>query len=262
MTARHHTMRRSYALLIAAGILALAGCGHFLVPTAFRPVNVEDQIKQGAQTTMEVHDDGSVVWIQGRLEVSVRPMTDEELNRQFASFSDDGPGPGYMLPTNVYTYGNWKDPVTGKSPSRFSVFRVDVKNYEYPKVKFDVLATSIEADNQRIYYPWGQYDFEEYFRRFPRAYNGLGYMRYRERQSQLKRTLYPDDAFCFSGQELSGYIVFEDVHTDVREIIFKIPRFGLRYDFRNEPLETVDLSFRFERDLLKVSRRDQIAQAE
>jgi len=249
-------------MAVAFGVIIAVGCGHFLIPTAFRPVGSGDQIRHSEGTSMEVSDDGTIAWVQGRLEIPVRAMTDAELNRQFPTFSEDGDGPSFELPTNVFTYGDWEDPRSKTSPSRFSVFKIAVKNYEYPKVKFDALTPFIEASNGRVYFPWGQYDFEEFFRRFPLAYNGLGYLRFRERLSLLKLGLYPDNDFCFSGQEFEGYIVFDKMHDDVEDIIFRIPTVGIRYDYRDEPLETVALAYKFERDLIKVRRRDQIAAAE
>ena len=250
---------RTALIAAALGAITAVGCGHFLVPTAFQPAEAQNQIRHSEGTSMEVSDDGTVSWVQGRLEISARVMTDQELNRQFPAFSENSHGPGDELPTNVFTYGNWEDSRSGEPPTRFSVFRVIVKNYEYPKVKFDSLSPYIEAANGRVYYPWGQFDFEEFFRRFPLAYNGLGYLRFRERLSLLKLGLYPDNDFCFSGQEFEGYIVFDDMHTDVEDIVLKIPAVGIRYDYRDQPLETVDLAFKFNRDLIKVSRRDQVA---
>ena len=75
-------------------------------------------------------------------------------------------------------------------------------------------------------------------------------------RSQAK---YPDDEFCFSGQEVEGYVVFSKIHTDVGEIAVKIPEFGLRYNYRNEPVETIDLSFRFKRDIKKVKDIEKLA---
>jgi hypothetical protein len=208
---------------------------------------------------MEVLDDGTVAFYQNRLEVSVRPMSDEELNRQFASASSNSGGPAEELPSNPYTYGNWKDPRPGHVPKRFSIFKVNVKNYEYPKVKFDPLQVVVRSSNGRSYYPWGSYDVEEYFHRFPLAYSGLGYTRLNERRDIFNRAKYPDDEFCFSGQEVGGYIAFPKIHDDVEEVVVEIHGLGIRYNFRNEPVETIDLSFRFKRNIRKVKNLDELA---
>ncbi len=247
--------RRSWALALAL----LAGCGYYQIPGRFQPLEAEAQKTTTAGAQMEVRDDGSVNFILNRLEVSVRPMLDEELNRQFPALSADGKGPADEVPTNAFTFGDWKDPKTGQSPARFSVFKVSVKNYEYPKVKFDPLKTVVHAGNGRVYYPWGRYDFEEYFRRFPQAFNGLGYQRLAERRAMIKRSQYPEDEFCFSGQTTEGYILFPVIHNDVTEVTVEIPQVGIRYNFRDEPIEQMDLSFSFKRDMRKVKTYQELA---
>jgi len=248
-----------WTLLLLSGILvSFSGCGYYLVPENFQPLEVEKQETLGESTQMEVLDDGTVTFHQNRLEVSVRAMTDEELNRQFASASINSGGPAEELPSNPFTYGNWEDPRPGRVPKRFSIFRINVKNYEYPKVKLDPQQVVVRSSNGRSYYPWGSYDVEEYFRRFPLAFNGLGYMRLNERRDIFTRGRYPDDEFCFSGQEVGGYVVFSKIHDDVEEVIVEIPALGVRYDFRSEPVETIDLSFRFKRNIRKVKNLDEL----
>ena len=56
---------------------------------------------------MLVLDDGTVTFALNRLEVSVRPMTDEELNRQYPTQSNNASGPGDEVPSNPFTNGNW-----------------------------------------------------------------------------------------------------------------------------------------------------------
>ena len=244
---------------ILAVAALLLGCGHYLVPGRFQPFEAAQQQTDIQGSSIKILDDGTVTFVQNRLEVSVRPMTDEEINRQYPTQSTDASGPADELPSNPFTYGNWIDSRTGKSPQRLSIFKITVKNYEYPKVKFDPLAVTVESANGRHYYPWGSYDVEEYFRRFPIAFNGLGYLRYKERRDLYNRAKYPDDDFCFSGQEVEGYVVFSKIHDDVAEITVEIPELGLRYNFRNEPVETIDLRFRFKRDIQKVKNIDKLA---
>ena len=244
---------------ILAAVALLLGCGHYLIPGRFQPLEAAQQQTDIQGSSMKILDDGTVTFVQNRLEVSVRPMTDEEINRQYPTQSTDASGPADELPSNPFTYGNWIDPRTGKAPQRLSIFKITVKNYEYPKVKFDPLTVTVESTNGRRYYPWGSYDVEEYFRRFPIAFNGLGYLRYKERRDLYNRAKYPDDDFCFSGQEVEGYVVFSKIHGDVAEIVVEIPELGLRYNFRNEPVETIDLRFRFKRDIKKVKNIDALA---
>ncbi|MCY3788369.1 MAG: hypothetical protein OXH63_06225 [Gemmatimonadetes bacterium] len=248
---------KKISILAAAALLL--GCGHYLIPGRFQPLEVAQQQTDIQGSSMKILDDGTVTFVQNRLEVSVRPMTDEEINRQYPAESTNASGPADELPSNPFTYGNWIDPRTGEAPQRLSIFKITVKNYEYPKVKFDPLMVTVESANGRLYYPWGSYDVEEYFRRFPLAFNGLGYLRYNERRGLYNLAKYPDDEFCFSGQEVEGYVIFSKIHTDVAEIAVEIPEFGLRYNFRDEPIETIDLHFRFKRDIKKVKNIDKVA---
>ena len=244
---------------ILAAVALLLSCGHYLIPGRFQPLEVAQQQTDIQGSSMKILDDGTVTFVQNRLEVSVRPMIDEEINRQYPAESTNASGPADELPSNPFTYGNWIDPRTGEAPQRLSIFKITVKNYEYPKVKFDPLMVTVESVNGRRYYPWGSYDVEEYFRRFPLAFNGLGYRRYNERRGLYNLAKYPDDEFCFSGQEVEGYVIFSKIHTDVAEIAVEIPEFGLRYNFRDEPIETIDLRFRFKRDIKKVKNIDKLA---
>lgn len=259
MAKRTGTKAARAAICLGAALVLGAGCGHYLIPSNFEPVRPDQQQVVGEGNRMEVFDDGTVTFIQNRLEVSVRPMLDDELNRQFASLSDDSDSPVDEIPTNAFTFGDWVDEKTGMSPPRFSIFKISVKNYEYPKVKFDPLKVVITSGNGRDYYPWGKYDVEEYFRRFAPAYNGIGYRRYSERRDMIERSQYPDNEFVFSGQETEGYILFPVIHSDVRQIVFRIPELGIRFNFRDEPTETLDLKFGFRRDIQKVKTYEELA---
>ena len=255
-----YTYKNVLTLVFSLAALALfVGCGHYQIPGNFEPLEAGQQKAPGEGTSMKVLDDGTVTFVQNRLEVSVRPMTDEEINRQYPAQSSDASGPSDELPSNPFTYGNWIDARTGKSPQRLSIFKINIKNYEYPKVKLDPLMVTIKSSNGRSYYPWGDYDVEEYFRRFPLAFNGLGYLRFDERRDLYTQAKYPDDEFCFSGQEVEGYVIFSKIHNDVEEIAVEIPQFGLRYNYRNEPIETMDLSFRFKREVQHVKNLEKIA---
>jgi hypothetical protein len=107
--------RFSLALLLAA-VLSSAGCAYRYYATALKPLG---EAQQGTGRT--VADDGTVTFTQGRLEVSLRPMTDEELNRQFSAMSHGGP-----RSTNPYTFGDSKVFRTDETPQRFTVFRLKV----------------------------------------------------------------------------------------------------------------------------------------
>ena len=51
----------------------------------------------------------------------------------------------------------------------------------------------------------------------------------------------------FSGQEVSGYVLFTGLDPDVRDIQVTVKDAVLRYDYRGGPIQTVDFTYRFER---------------
>jgi hypothetical protein len=53
----------------------------------------------------------------------------------------------------------------------------------------------------------------------------------------------------FSGQELEGYILFRPLHTDVSKMVVTVKDLAIRFDYRGEPVEAVDIAFRFEREV-------------
>ena len=79
-----YTYKNVLTLVFSLAALALfAGCGHYRVPGKFEPLEAAQQRATGEGTSMKILDDGTVTFVQNRLEVSVRPMTDEEINRQY-----------------------------------------------------------------------------------------------------------------------------------------------------------------------------------
>ena len=151
---------------------------------------------------MQVSDDGTVLFVQERFEVGVRPQTDAELNRLYPTYSKDG-----MESINPYTYGDWQDPETGSTPQRFTVFLLKVKNYSYPKVQIDPLKVSLIAANGREYPALDPLEFDEYYRPYATAYSGNLYDRYEERKDLFASSRYAPEP-VFSGQEAQGFLVF------------------------------------------------------
>ncbi|RKY62647.1 MAG: hypothetical protein DRP95_01040 [Candidatus Latescibacterota bacterium] len=223
--------------------IAVGGCGYgyYYYAGPLKPVGESEQV-----IGMTVYDDGTVTFTKERLEVSLRPMTDEELNRQFASASKGGP-----KATNPYTYGDSKYRDLGITPQRFTVFRLKVKNYTYPKVLLDPTKMIIVADNGREYWALSLEQLTLYYRTYAVAYAGNEYDRYEARKDILKRTLYPGDPI-FSGQEQEGYVVFPALHPDVDKITVWVKDMVLRFDYKGEPIETLDIPFRFKRDIGKM----------
>ena len=56
----------------------------------------------------------------------------------------------------------------------------------------------------------------------------------------------------FSGQEAEGFVVFPALHPDVSDIEVQVHDVVLRFDFRNEPVETTNISYNFIREIGKI----------
>ena len=127
--------RTGYILVLAAIALPLLSCGHRLGMRHFAGPIQPAAEQQSAE--LSIGDDRSITYTQGRLEVNLRPLTDEILNRQFAAHSPDKSSfylNPYEMELNPYTYSDWNPPEHSWAPVRFTVFSLKVKNYEFPKV--------------------------------------------------------------------------------------------------------------------------------
>lgn len=219
-------------------LMLIAGCGRYFGG----PVHPAPEEQQAPH--MVVKDDGSVTYVYERLEIGFKPMTDEELNRQFATYSNRGP-----ISTNPYTYGDWKPLGESWTPPKFTVFLLKVKNYAYPKMLVDPnKAELISEASHRRYKVLTLAELSEYYYAHALGYAGNFYRRFDERKDILNRTLYQGDAL-FSGQESEGYVVFPKLDSDVRDFSIRLRDIVLRFDFRNEPVETTELTFRFHREV-------------
>lgn len=194
---------------------------------------------------MVVHDDGSVAYVFERLDIALRPMTDAELNRSFATKSDAG-----AQSTNPFTFGDWTPPGEAFTPQRFTVFLLRVKNYAYPKVKIDPARIELQSSSARLYKPLTFLEISEYYRAYALAWAGNYYARMREREDLLRLHLYADK-MIFSGQEYEGFIVFPPMPPDVTELSIRVSDVAVRFDYADEPVETLDLTYGFQRDVFR-----------
>ena len=188
----------------------LIGCVSCLIATLSLADGTWASLRPAAEQAeaMTVDDDGSVRFTLNRFEVSLRPMTAEELNRQF--------------------------PARGAFLSSSTVFRLGVKNYYYPKVFIDPASIVMRSPDGRKWYNLAP----AYFAPVPTPG--------RDRNELLREALFTADA-VFSGQEKSGYVLFTGLDPDVRDIQVTVKDAVLRYDYRGEPIQTVDFTYRFER---------------
>ena len=241
-------MLKCFTPLLLVGLL-FPGCSYRYYAEDLKPMS---EAEQGANKT--VADDGTVSYRQARLEISARPMTDEELNRQFSAYSDEGPDS-----RNPYTFGNSTYFRTGDTPQRFTVFRMYVSNYEYPKVYLDPKKVYITTSNGRKYYALRQEQLSIYYRRYVGSGTGgsdpgtPGNARYiwQERDGILQRTMFPDEE-VFSAQTNEGYLVFKPLAPDVKELTVHIPDVVVRFDYKGDPIEDVDVEMHFEREVGRI----------
>jgi len=228
-------MRAGYLAGLAA--LVLCACGRYFPG----PLHPAEQQNPG----MQVSDDGTVTYTRGRLAVSLRPMTDDQLNRQFSKYSTAG-----GKSTNPYTYGNWTPMGETWTPSRFTVFWLKISNYEYPKVRLDPTRITIQTTNRRRYRALRLDELSEYYRAYALGLAGNAWARFQEQVDILRRTLYAD-APVFSGQEAEGYIAFPPLDEDVVQLTVTVPDIAVRFNYADEPVETVDLQYIFARDVAR-----------
>ena len=224
--------KRLWAWFVLLTLLAGA-CGRYF-HTPLQPASHQAE-------GMTINDDGSITYALDRLSIELKPMTDEELNRL---------APGPDLSDNPYTFGEWTAPGDEWTPPRFTVFRLKVNNYQFPKVKIDPLNARITAANTRQYAALSYAELYQYFRSYWLGRTGQGRKTFQARTDALKRTLY-SGALVFSGSEEQGYLVFPVLHDDVRAIQVHLENIVLRFDYADAPVEAIDLSFSFQRDTLQ-----------
>ena len=130
----------------------------------------------------------------------------------------------------------------------FTVFRLEVGNYQYPKIMLDPPNASVTTANNRTYGSLSYANLYEYYQAYFQGRTGRARAEFRTRTDLLKRTMYRA-ALVFSGMDGEGYLVFPLLHDDVRRIVVHIEDVALRFNYADLPVETVDLSFSFERDM-------------
>ena len=234
---------------LLCSLLLFSGCSHRYYAEDLKPVS---EAEQGQNKT--VADDGTVAYKQARLEISLRPMTDEELNRQFSAYSSEGADS-----RNPYTFGNSTYFRTGETPQRFTVFRAFVSNYEYPKVYLDPTQVYITTSNGRKYYALTREQISIYYRRYVQGgtggnapgVSGNAHSVWKERDGIMRRSMYVNEQ-VFSAQESEGFLVFAPLAPDVDELTVHIPDVIVRYDYKGDPLERVDVEMSFERKIGRV----------
>lgn len=223
--------------LAAAGLLLAAmACGYYRWAGPLYPA---ETVAPEAGVTEE----GEARWGRDGIEVRIKALSHEELDRQFASRSAAG-----RYSTNPYTFGDTRFWDGKAERERFTVFRLSVTNEGFAKVKVDparmVLRT---ADGQELW-PMGLEQLQAYYRAYVTGYEGNAYARYQERIDVLRRTMYQNEEI-FRGQRKDGYVVFPLLPPRVSAVSVVVEDVVLRFDARGEPVETVEIGFPFRRDV-------------
>ena len=195
------TQRACRLVAVIAVVVVHIGCGGQLGMRRFAGP-VEPASNQAGEK-MAIGDDRGITFNQGRLEITLRPLTDEILNRQLASYAPDKSSfylNPYEFDLNPYTYGDYTPPERTGPTKRFTVFNLSVKNYEYPKVLLDPSSIRLVAGNGREYEALSIAAMVEYYWPYAIAYAGNSYIKFEERKDLLTRTLFKKDSPVFSGQ--------------------------------------------------------------
>ena len=230
-------------------LLVSVGCSYRYYAGDLQPLS---ESQQGENK--EVADDGTVTYKQARLSISLRPMSVQELNRQFNTYSSEGPNS-----RNPYTFGDSEYFRTGDTPKRWTVFRLGVSNYEYPKVYLNPEKIYMTTSNGRKYYSLTRAQMAIYFRRYAGGGSGgdspgipgNAYNVWKERDGILRRTMYQNEQI-FSAQESDGYVVFEPLAHDVDELTVHIDDVVIRFDYKGDPIETSDVKMQFGREVGRI----------
>lgn len=198
-------------------------------------------------------EDGAITFNQGGLRVTARPLSDTELNRRYPDISYRD-----RFSANPFTYGNWRDPQLGYTPNRFTVFEVEVFNPVLPKVELFPAKVVLRTNRgeEFTYYSINREEaensFEEYYT-LVRGPGGNEQYRFDQRMGIVREELYRPDHQVFKGGDYKGYLVFEALKGEVKNVELRLYGFATQFDEANHPHQTIDLVFHFDR---KVEKRE------
>ena len=183
------------------------------------------------------------------LRIDVQYLDDKTLNQMFPDDSKGG-----KISTNPYTYGDWVDPNLGYTPNRFTVFRVSVFNYTYPKMLLDPLQAILLTDRGELLEsytvsPRAQRKSLEGYYRALRGISGNEHHRFSKRIGIVRGTIYGEDELIFKGESYSGLLVFESLHPEVGNVRLIFKNVAYKFDTAGKPIATVDIPFDFRRTI-------------
>ncbi len=187
--------------------------------------------------------------------IDVQYMTDSALNEMFPEESKGG-----EFSSNPYTYGDWVDPNFGYVPNRFTVFNVSVINYTFSKMRLDplkVILLTDRGDRMESYTVSPAADrksLESYYRSIL-GISGNEHFRFLTRIGIARWSTYGEDEVIYKGENYGGFIVFDPLHSEVRNVRLILKELAYKFDASGKPIDTIDLSFDFSRTVLREPSR-------
>jgi len=236
----------------------LAGCTLLYPPRYERVSRLVPRSDLGPDYALGA--DGTVAYAVAGLRVEVRYVTDRALNALWPQESAQGPH-SY----NAYTYGDYVDPQAGYVRNRFTVFAVSVYNLGFPKVELQPLQSRLTTNRRgEKLTPYGTttgsaaHSFESYYRA-RKGVTGNEDYRFDMRLGQVRTSNYGVGEKIYKGENYSGFIVFDPLAAEVAEVCLHIRDFVLKFNAFDQPLQTLDLDFRFVRHIEQVAHQARAA---
>jgi hypothetical protein len=207
-------------------------------------IRVEPVLPAGSSAYYIDPLDSSIVWSQEGIILKVKPLSDDDLNREYAKG------------VNPFTLGNWKDPEKGYTPPLYTVFQITVINQTRERVEFDLTRVVLKTDMGWKFHchqgsgPWDGY---------PYVYD-YGYLRWSSLDGNTKyteqdknqiweRSVIQREKPVRKDNKYSGKITFPPLPTDVTSFTLEVNDFILAFDAYKagygNPTETTNISFSF-----------------
>ena len=173
------------------------------------------------------------------------PLTVAELNRQFPHHSRSG-----TESTNPYTYGDWKDPRTGEAPGSLPGFFSQGKELLPPQDP----GRSVQCPRHYrcrhdLSAPGEGWIWSAISGPTLPGTAGVPYFALRGTQGYCEgRPFFPGDVvFKRPGSRRCTWFS-PTLHHEVKAVVLNLNEVVLSFDYANEPVETIDVKYRFQRE--------------
>lgn len=193
-----------------------------------------------------INEDGSITYDHEGLRITARAVSDAELNERYPDISYQG-----RFSANPFTYGNWRDPDLGYTPTRFTVFEIDVFNPVLPKVELFPSQAVLRTNRGEEYTFYSvnleesDNSFEEYYT-LMRGPGGNEQYRFDQRMGIVREQLYRPDHRVFKGGDYGGYLVFGPLEEGVASAELRFDGIAIQFDEADNPSRRIDVSFGFD----------------